>query len=186
MRRLRDILTAHPRLLFMGINPSLRSAEVGHHFAGRGNPFWRLLHEAGLVPVRLTYAEEDRLRDFGLALVSLCPRPTRTAAELRPEEIERGIRTVRRKIARLRPTVVAFVGVGIYRGFFGNAGAAGPGPKPESISGAKVFVLPNPSGLNASFPGFKDKLIWFERLREFVDSVTGSAIELDAHPRHRD
>lgn len=153
MRRLRDILTAHPRLLFMGINPSLRSAEVGHHFAGRGNPFWRLLYEARLVPVRLTYAEEDRLRDFGLALVSLCPRPTRTAAELRPEEIERGIRTVRRKIARLRPTVVAFVGVGIYRGFF-LAGQARPGrgPSRRRFPGPRSSCSPIRAGSTRAFP----------------------------------
>lgn len=182
-------------MLFVGINPSLRSEAVGHHFASPGNPFWRLLYAARLVPVELTHTEDHRLAEFGLALTNLCPRATRAAAELSREEIERGKRTLAVKVRRLRPEVVAFVGITIYRDFFGkaalraaarpfvqNASAgetasasdtarAGAGAKPELICGAKVFVLPNPSGLNASFPGFKHKLVWFERLREFIDSM---------------
>ncbi len=169
-------------MLFVGINPSLRSEAVGHHFAGPGNPFWRLLYAARLVPLELTHMEDRRIAEFGLALTNLCPRATRAAAELSREEIERGKRTLRIKIRRLRPEVVAFVGVTIYRDFFGKAASrtsgkplagaasAGAGAKLELICDAKVFVLPNPSGLNASFPGFKHKLIWFERLREFIGS----------------
>ncbi len=192
---LRDVLTPKPRVLFVGINPSLRSEAVGHHFASPGNPFWRLLYAARLVPVELTHTEDHRLAEFGLALTNLCPRATRAAAELSREEIERGKRTLTVKVRRLRPEVVAFVGITIYRDFFGkaalraaarpfvqNASAgetasasdtarAGAGAKPELICGAEVFVLPNPSGLNASFPGFKHKLVWFERLREFIDSM---------------
>jgi len=170
-------------VLFVGINPSLRSEAVGHHFAGPGNPFWRLLHAARLVPVELTHTEDGRLAEFGLALTNLCPRATRAAAELGRAEIERGKRRLVAKIGRLRPEVVAFVGVTIYRDFFGKppsrtpgkptttAASAGAGAKTELICGARIFVLPNPSGLNASFPGFKHKLVWFERLREFVDSI---------------
>ena len=180
---LRDVLTPKPRVLFVGINPSLRSETVGHHFASPGNPFWRLLYAARLVPVELTHAEDHRLAEFGLALTNLCPRATRAAAELSREEIERGTRRLTAKIRRLRPEVVAFVGITIYRDFFGklvsrasgktsgklSAGSAGA--KTELICGAQVFVLPNPSGLNASFPGFQHKLVWFERLREFIDSA---------------
>jgi TDG/mug DNA glycosylase family protein len=83
-----------------------------------------------------------------------------------------GQRTLARKIRRVRPRVVAFVGVSIYRRFFSVAQGAGAGPKEEEIFGARVFVLPNPSGLNASYPGFRDKLIWFERLREFAELPT--------------
>ncbi len=169
-----DILTPKPRVLFVGINPSLRSEAVGHHFAGPGNPFWRLLYAARLVPVELTHTEDRRLVEFGLALTNLCPRATRAAAELDREEIERGKRRLVAKIRRLRPDVVAFVGVTIYREFFRKLGTdaagSGAGAKTELFCGARVFVLPNPSGLNASFPGFKDKLVWFERLREFIDS----------------
>jgi double-stranded uracil-DNA glycosylase len=169
-----DILTPKPRVLFVGINPSLRSEAVGHHFAGPGNPFWRLLYAARLVPVELTHTEDRRLVEFGLALTNLCPRATRAAAELNREEIERGKRRLMAKIRRLRPEVVAFVGVTIYRDLFRklapDAAGSGAGAKTELFCGARVFVLPNPSGLNASFPGFKHKLVWFERLREFIDS----------------
>jgi TDG/mug DNA glycosylase family protein len=168
-QRLRDVLTQRPRILFVGINPSLRSAEEGHHFASPGNPFWRLLHAAGLVPEPLTAAADSRLPAFGLALTNVCPRPTRSAAELDPAELARGRRMLARKIARLQPRVVAFVGLTIYQHYFGLAASGGPGPKPECIGQARVFALPNTSGLNAAFPGFAQKLVWFERLRAFAD-----------------
>ena len=169
---LRDIVIRRPRVLFVGINPSLRSEAVGHHFASPGNPFWRLLYEARLIPIPLTCEEDHRLTEFEMAMTNLCARASRSAAELRRDEIEAGARLLTAKIARLRPQVVAFVGLSIYRDFFGKAATPGAGAKSEMISGARVFVLPNPSGLNASFPGFKDKLIWFERLRKFIDTTS--------------
>jgi double-stranded uracil-DNA glycosylase len=169
--RLRDVLVQRPRILFVGINPSLRSAEEGHHFASPGNPFWRLLHASRLVPEPLVAAQDRRLAGFGLALTNVCPRPTRSAAELTPDELSRGRRVLARKIARLEPGVVAFVGLTIYQQFFGLPASGGPGAKPETIAGARVFVLPNTSGLNAAFPGFAHKLVWFERLREFAGAV---------------
>ncbi len=168
-------MTPHPRVLFVGINPSLRSQQVGHHFAGPGNPFWRLLYAAGIVPDELTYSEDVELARYGLALTNLCSRATRSAAELSRDEIQRGKRTLTRKIARLKPAVVAFVGASIYRYFSTGRGGGGVGPKPEKILGGRVFVVPNPSGLNASFPGFKDKLVWFEKLREFAELDVGRA-----------
>ena len=169
MAPLRDVLTPNPRVLFVGINPSLRSEQLGHHFASPGNPFWRLMHASGILPVPLGFEDDVRLGEFGLALTNLCARATRSASELSLDEIERGKRVVARKVRHLRPKVVAFVGVTIYRSCFGKSASPGPGPKPETISGARIFVLPNPSGLNASFPGFKDKLVWFERLLEFLE-----------------
>ena len=178
-RRLRDVVTSRPLILFVGINPSLRSGAVGHHFAGPGNPFWRLLHAAKLIPIPLTFEDDQRLAEFGLALTNVCPRATRSAAELRPDEIERGMSSLARKVRRLRPSIVAFVGVSLYRQFFRLPHSGGPGAKPETIEGARVFVLPNPSGLNASFPGFRDKLIWFERLRDFALKLPGRTEELE-------
>ena len=173
MPRLPDIVIPQPRVLFVGINPSLRSQAVGHHFASPGNPFFRLLDEARIVPAQITYVDDRRLSEFGLALTNLCPRATRAASELTSEEIKRGQRALIRKIARLRPAIVAFVGISIYRNLLGKTGVPGPGAKPDIIHGARVFVLPNPSGLNASFPGFRDKLVWFEQLREFLESDAG-------------
>ena len=169
MAPLHDILIARPRILFVGINPSLRSEQAGHHFASPGNPFWRLLYAARLVSEELKCDDDRRLAEFGLALTNLCARATRSAAELRPDEIKRGHKLLERKIRRVRPQVVAFVGVTIYRSFFGVSDGIGAGPKDDRIGSARVFVLPNPSGLNASFPGFQHKLIWFERLREFSE-----------------
>jgi TDG/mug DNA glycosylase family protein len=168
MPPLRDVVVDRPKLLLVGINPGLRSGALGHHFAGRGNPFWRLLHAAHLTPVLLDWLEDQRLAEFGIALTNLCPRTTRTAAELTRAEIARGRVALARKIARWRPAVVAFVGVSLYGMFFGRVAGGGPGQKPETISGARVFVVPNPSGLNASYPGFAHKLIWFRKLRRFV------------------
>jgi len=169
MAPLHDILIARPRILFVGINPSLRSEQAGHHFASPGNPFWRLLYAARLVSEELKCDDDRRLGEFGLALTNLCARATRSAAELRPDEIKRGHKLLERKIGRVRPRVVAFVGITIYRSFFGVSDGIGAGPKDDRIGSARVFVLPNPSGLNASFPGFRHKLIWFERLREFAE-----------------
>jgi TDG/mug DNA glycosylase family protein len=150
----------------------LRSEAVGHHFAGPGNPFWKLLYAAGLIPEPLTYSEDHRLADFQMALTNFCPRATRSASELRREELESCKRTLEQKIHRLRPELVAFVGVTLYKIFFGRSrlSPGGPGLKPDRIYGARVFVLPNPSGLNASFPSFSAKLKWFKRLRRALQT----------------
>lgn len=169
---LHDVVVESPRLLLVGINPGLKSGAVGHHFAGNGNPFWRLLHASGITPRLITYEEDQQLGSFGIALTNLCPRATRTAAELTATEIARGRRVLERKCARWRPQVVALVGVTLYRMCFRvppAAGLSGPGPKPERLAGAPVFVVPNPSGLNASFPGFAHKLVWFKKLRRYLD-----------------
>ena len=100
----------------------------------------------------------------------------RSAAELTREEIVAGKAILARKIRRVGPEVVAFVGLSIYRDFFGKIASPGAGAKGEMISGARVFVLPNPSGLNASFPGFKHKLIWFEKLRDFIEASRRSRV----------
>lgn len=170
MPRLKDVLCQDPRVLFVGINPGTRSGALGHHFAGRGNPFWRLLHASGLTSVLLAPEEDVRLAEFGLALTNVCPRTTRTAAELTKDELRRGARALEGKVARLRPQVVALVGLTIYPLLFGQP-AGGAGAKEVRLGESRVFVLPNPSGLNASFPGFEHKLVWFRALKEFVDDL---------------
>ncbi|HJR00571.1 MAG TPA: mismatch-specific DNA-glycosylase [Methylomirabilota bacterium] len=167
-KRLPDRLGPRPRILFVGINPSLHSAEVGHHFASPGNPFWRLLHAARLTPSALTYQDDVRLPSYGLGLTNIVARPTRAAAELTRAEYTAGRARLARLIAKVKPRTVAFVGVTVYRAFFGPAASPGPGAKPELIGAARVFVLPNPSGLNAAYPGFRHKLIWFKRLERYT------------------
>jgi TDG/mug DNA glycosylase family protein len=174
VKRLPARLCARPRILFVGINPSLTSAAVGHHFAGPGNPFWRLLHAAKLIPEPFTYEDDVRLPACGVALTNIVARPTRAASELTPDEFKAGRAHLARLIARLQPEVVAFVGVTVYRAFFGPRVTMGAGPKPERIGRARVFVVPTPSGLNAAYPGFADKLVWFKRLKRFVEQPTPS------------
>ncbi len=169
-RRLPARLCVAPRILFVGINPSLHSARVGHHFAGPGNPFYRLLHAAALVPSPMAFEDDVRLPDLGLALTNIAERATREASELSAEDYARGRRRLARTIEQIRPAVVAFVGSTAYRQFVGRAATVGPGPKPERIAGAAVFVVPNPSGRNAAFPGFADKLTWYRRLARWAKS----------------
>ena len=106
-----------------------------------------------------------------MALTNLCPRATRAASELHSDEMKTGLRTLNAEDSTYPSGVVAFVGITLYRYFFGLAASGGAGAKPETIHGARVFVLPNPSGLNAAFPGFADKLVWFKRLRSFESRV---------------
>jgi TDG/mug DNA glycosylase family protein len=166
--RLADRLCRRPRILFVGINPSLRSAAVGHHFAGPGNPFWRLLHAAGLVPEPFTFADDTRLPSLGLAMTNIASRATREASELSAAEFSEGRRRLARTIERIRPRVVAFVGVTAYRQFVGPGASGGSGAKPERVGAARVFVVPNPSGRNAAYPGFRDKLLWYRRLDRYA------------------
>ena len=141
------------RVLFVGINPGIRSAETGHHFAGYSNRFWRLLHESGLVPEAITFEEDGRLPEWGYAITNIVARPTPGIDELTREEYAAGARVLVRKVRRARPALVALVGVTVYRALFPEVpkGPVAPGPVPERLAGVPVFVLPNPSGRNANF-----------------------------------
>src|SRR5262245_9156293 len=108
--RLPDRVGPKPRILFVGINPSLTSARVGHHFASPGNPFYRLLHAAGLVTTPVTFEDDVRLPELGLGLTNIASRATREASELTPADYSRGRKQLARLIAAVQPAVVAFVG----------------------------------------------------------------------------
>ncbi len=165
---LSDILAPGLRVVFVGINPSIASGRVGHHFAGPGNPFWRLLHASGFTPALFQPEDDVRLVELGLGITNLCPRPTRTAAELTRAEYEVGVRELLRKLEASRPSVAALVGVTLARIVLPESREAGPGARRATLGGARVFVLPNPSGRNAAYPSFESKLAWFVRLRAFV------------------
>lgn len=154
------------RVLFVGINPGVRSALTGHHFAGFSNRFWKLLCESGLVPERISYADDDRLPDWGFGITNIVARPTPGIDTLRPEEYVAGRATLRRKIARYQPVVVAMVGVTVFRAMFlEKRGAVALGLQEERIGSSRVFVLPNPSGRNANF-SYGEMLEAFRALRE--------------------
>ena len=145
---LRDVIAPDLDVLFVGINPSLLSAARGHHFARPGNRFWPALHLAGLTPRRMTPDEDDELPSFGLGITNVVDRPTRTAAELTPEELLAGGEALAALVERYRPRAVAVLGVTAWRAAFRRPKAV-LGVQPERVGGALTWVLPNPSGLNA-------------------------------------
>ena len=136
------------RLLLVGINPGLRSAQDGHHFARPGNRFWPALHAAGITPRQLAPAEQADLPAYGVGVTNLVPRPSATAAEVTREELDVGARRLARLAETHRPAVVAVLGLTAYRAAFGRPKAVA-GPQPERLEPAALWVLPNPSGLNA-------------------------------------
>jgi TDG/mug DNA glycosylase family protein len=149
-RRVPDVLRPGLRVLFVGINPGLYSAAVGHHFARPGNRFWPALHAAGLTPRRLAAFDERELLALGYGITNVVARATAAADELTADELRAGARLLARKVLRHRPGAVAFLGVGAARTALGRPRAA-VGPQPEGWAGAAVWVLPNPSGLNAHY-----------------------------------
>jgi TDG/mug DNA glycosylase family protein len=148
-RTVPDLIRPGLRVLFCGINPGLYSGATGHHFARPGNRFWRALHLAGFTARLVSPWEERLLLDEGLGITNLVARATASAADLTPAELRAGRRTLGRKVGRYAPQWVALVGIGAYRTAFGRPGAR-MGRQPEGIGPAGLWVLPNPSGLNAN------------------------------------
>jgi TDG/mug DNA glycosylase family protein len=164
---LRDRIGPGVRVLFVGINPGIRSSLTGHHFAGFSNRFWKLLHESRLVPEPITYKDDVRLPEWGYGITNIVPRPTPGIDTLRPEEYVAGRIRLRRKILRHRPRVVAAVGITVYRALFPEKRGPVPlGPQPERIGGSTVFVLPNPSGRNANY-AYAEMLDAFRGLKRY-------------------
>ncbi|MGY1858196.1 G/U mismatch-specific DNA glycosylase [Modestobacter sp. SYSU DS0290] len=168
---LRDVVAPDLDVLFCGINPSLRSAEVGHHFARPGNRFWPALHRGGLTPRLLTPAEDRELLAYGLGVTNVVARPTRTAAELSPEEFREGAEQLAALVAQYRPRVLAVLGVTAWRVAFDRPKAT-LGPQPERVGGALTWVAPNPSGLNAHHQ-LPDLARLYGEVREAARAVRG-------------
>jgi TDG/mug DNA glycosylase family protein len=137
-------------VLFCGINPGLYSAATGHHFARPGNRFWPALHAAGFTPRLLHPSQQRLLLKGGYGVTNLVNRATATADELAPVEFVSGRQRLAAKVRRLRPASVVFLGLGAYRHAFGRPKVA-IGRQPEIFEGAEIWVLPNPSGLNANY-----------------------------------
>jgi TDG/mug DNA glycosylase family protein len=138
------------RVLFVGINPSLRSAQVGHHFARPGNRFWPTLYAAGFTPRLLAPTEDGLLPSFGVGIVNFVSRPTRAASELTVAELRSGALALEATVREWQPRLVAVLGVVAYRAAFGRP-HADVGLHDEPVGGRPVWVLPNPSGLNAHY-----------------------------------
>ena len=157
-----DVTGPGLRVLFCGINPGLWSGATGHHFARPGNRFWPALHRSGFTARQYRPDEQDELPALGLGITNVAPRTTAKADELTAEEL-------RERVLRLRPRVLAVLGIGAYRTAFGKRQAA-IGRQPEGIGDTEVWVLPNPSGLNAHYP--LDALAAeFRKLRQSVEGA---------------
>jgi len=166
-QRVSDVIGPGLRVLFCGINPGLYSGAVGHHFARPGNRFWKALHAGGFTGRVLSPFEERELLVLGLGVTNLVARTTRGAGELSPHELRQGGRRLRRKVCRHRPVFVAILGMTSFRMAFGRPAAA-IGPQGESICSSHLWLLPNPSGLNAHYQ-LAHLAAEFARLREAVE-----------------
>jgi len=170
--RLRDRITPGMQVLFVGINPGVRSALTGHHFAGFSNRFWKLLCESRLVPERVTYEDDDRLHEWGYGITNIVARATPGIGTLRPDEYVGGRGRLLAKVRKYRPRVVALVGVTVFRSMFPeHKGPVPLGLQRQTLAGAALFVLPNPSGRNANF-SYTEMLAAFKSLKRFVRRAT--------------
>jgi double-stranded uracil-DNA glycosylase len=179
--QLRDHLRSGARILFVGINPGIRSATVGHHFAGPSNRFWKLLFDSGLVDEPLTYEEDWRLPEWRLGLTNIIRRSSIGIGELSPAEYRCGLNALERKIRRHRPLTIAFLGVTIYRMLFPHLCGSrliDLGPTTAWLAGAPVFLLPNPSGRNAHY-SYDQMLQAFILLRKEANRLSHNARRSD-------
>jgi len=168
-RTIPDVIDPGLRVLFCGINPGLYSAATGHHFARPGNRFWPALHAAGFTSRPLHPSEERELLRSGYGITNVVARATATAAELTTGELIAGGRRLAAKVRRYQPRVLAVLGIGAYRAAFGRPDAA-LGRQPDALGGAAVWVLPNPSGLNAHYQ-LRDLARMFEEVRLAADAL---------------
>ena len=167
-RTVADILAPRLRVLFVGINPGLYTAAIGHHFGRPGNRFWAALHTGGFTPRLLSPFEEKELLPQGLGVTNVVRRTTATAAELSDDDYRKGGKILEQKIREHAPRLVAILGIGAFRVAF-NRPKAEMGLQKETIGGSNVWVLPNPSGLNAHFTAadfgklFAEVRVWLEK-----------------------
>jgi len=166
-KTVRDVIAPGLRVLFCGINPGLYSAATGHHFARPSNRFWPTLYQAGFTPRLLHPSEERELLTLGYGITNLVPRATATADELSSDELVRGQRRLNSKVRRYKPQVVAVLGISVYRTAFSQK-VVKLGKQPDGLVDAIVWVLPNPSGLNAHYQ-LADLTEHFRELRQEIE-----------------
>lgn len=171
VRTLPDLLAPGLRLLFVGFNPSVRAARLGHYYAGRNNRFWDLLAGSGLTPGRWRFEQDRGLLELGIGVTDLVKRPTRSAAEVTAEEFRRGAERFRALVNELRPRVVCYNGKGVYLRAAGVPSAPWGRQEHSLVAGTADFVAPSPSGL-ARIP-FAEKLRWYVELRNLVEATDG-------------
>jgi TDG/mug DNA glycosylase family protein len=166
-KTLPDVIAPDLNVLFCGIHPGLYTAWAGHQFARPGNRFWPVLHRSGFTPRLLDPSEEQELLGWGLGITNLADRATAMAAELTADELKQGGRNLEAKLRRFKPRYLAVLGIGAYRTAFGRPKTQ-LGIQPETVGVTKIWVLPNPSGLNANYQP-EQLARMFGELREAVE-----------------
>lgn len=166
---IRDVIRPGLRILFCGVNPGLESARVGYHFARPGNRFWKALHQAGFTTRQLLPAEQGSLQGIGLGLTNLVSRPTANARGVSRRELRRAVGPLLRKVARNQPAILAILGIGAYRIAF-DAPLAQVGLQTLRLRETQVWLLPNPSGINA-FYQLEDLVRELKHLRTYAIGI---------------
>ena len=149
-KTIKDVIAPGLKVLFCGINPGLYSGATGHHFARPGNRFWPALHRSGFTPAQLSPFDERELLELGLGVTNVVARTTPVASELTTDELVEGGKRLARKVKRYQPRFLAVLGVTAYRAAFGQKDAV-IGVQERTIGDTRIWVLPNPSGLNAHY-----------------------------------
>jgi len=168
-----DYLAPELDVVLVGINPGIRSAERGHHFAGPGNHFWSLLADAGLTPRKLEYEEDASLPGYGIGLTNIVSRPSRSSSDLGTKDYDKGRRVLVEKINRYRPKAVALVGVTVFRELWPSLSSERApkkvdcGKRQETLGSSALFVVPNPSGRNAHFK-YDEMLTYWRELATWL------------------
>jgi TDG/mug DNA glycosylase family protein len=155
-------------MILVGSNPGDRSARVGHYYAGRGNQFWPIMYESGVIPEPITYEDDRRILEFGIGMTDLVKRPTRGVEEIERREFAVGRVLLAQKLEDLRPRLVAFNGKMVYEKFTGRSCKLGL--QKEELYGAKVFVLPSTSGINGGTERAV-KTRYFKKLAALLNSM---------------
>jgi TDG/mug DNA glycosylase family protein len=164
-----DYLRAGLDLVFVGINPGTRSAATGHHYAGPGNHFWPLLHEAGFVTESLTYKDDARILEWNIGLTNMVARPSPSITDLGLDELRAGAAVLREKLLRYQPRFACFNGKRIYEVFAGAPCAFGE--QPQTVGATRIFVMPSTSARGATYQR-ADKLKFFSQLAKLVQRST--------------
>jgi mismatch-specific thymine-DNA glycosylase len=169
-----DYLRAGLKLVIVGINPGVRSGAAGRHYAFRGNHFWPLLYQSGLIPVPLTFAEDEKVLDYDIGLTNLVDRTSPGQDDLTKDEMRAGAEVLRAKLLLYRPRVVCFNGMGIYQAFIGSNRKLSLGLQPETLECIQFYVVPSSSGRTAAYQ--RDaKLAYYRELKALVDRVGAEA-----------
>jgi mismatch-specific thymine-DNA glycosylase len=168
MRTLPDYLRKGMKLIMVGSNPGDRSARVGHYYAGRGNQFWPIMYESGVIPEPISYEDDRRIVEFGIGMTDLVKRPTRGVEELERQEFAEGRVLLAQKLEEMKPKVIAFNGKMVYEKFAGRACKLGL--QKEQLYGAQVFVLPSTSGQNGGTERAV-KMRYFKKLAQLLKQM---------------